>query len=209
MADSMTRYLFTTIPSTLMKLPAIRRGYQKATAKSLVISHLRESEPQTSLPQAEESWSAGVFGVKLALFAVLFSFAATAEDFRDPTRPPASLLATPGAVPGQGATESRPAGLQSIIISESRRAAIIDGKTVELWAKHGNAQLIEVNEDNVVLQGAQTRRVLRLFPDVKMKQRAIQTENASPQSEVLPEDISTTPAAQNETLLSGHPKEEK
>lgn len=165
MADSMTRYLSTTITSTLMK--------------------------------------------QLAFFAVLFSFAATAEDFHDPTRPPDNLLAKPGAVPGQGATESRPAGLQSIIISESRRAAIIDGKTVELWAKHGNAQLIEVNQDSVVLQGAQTRRVLKLFPDVKMKQRAIQTENPSPQSEVLPENISTTPAAQNETLLSGHPKEEK
>ena len=46
-------------------------------------------------------------------------------------------------------------GLQSTIISISRRAAIIDGKTVELWAKHGNARLIEVNEGSVVLQGAE------------------------------------------------------
>lgn len=120
-----------------------------------------------------------------------------AEELPDPTRPPASLSA-PGAAHGQSATESRSSGLQSTIISKSRRAAIIDGKTVELGAKHGNARLTEVNEGSVVLRSARTRRVLTLFPDVKMTQREAKTKSATPESRVQPEEISTVPAAQKE-----------
>src|SRR5574340_1156975 len=124
-----------------------------------------------------------------------------AEELPDPTRPPAMIAETgpaPGASPGQLATESRPSGLQSTIVSKSRRAAIIDGKTVELGAKHGNARLIEVNEGSVVLQGAQTRQVLTLFPDVKIDQKAGRTSNVPPESDVRPEEIGTMPAAQKE-----------
>jgi len=135
----------------------------------------------------------GMMRTFLALPLAIFCIAATAEDLPDPTRPPTMI-----AAPGQGATETQPSGLQSTIISKSRRAAIIDGKTVELWAKHGNAQLIEVNEGSVVLQGAQTRRVLTLFPDVKMLQRAIKPQKASPESGVQPDEIRTEPDASKE-----------
>lgn len=111
--------------------------------------------------------------ILLTLLIVLCSAVASAEDLPDPTRPPAFLMGAgtgsgSGVVPGQWSSGSPSSGLQSTIISESRRAAIIDGKTVELWAKHGNAQLVEVNEGSVVLRTAQTRRTLTLFPDVKM-----------------------------------------
>ena len=150
----------------------------------------------------------GMMRYLLSLSFALLSVAVTAEELPDPTRPPASLV-SPGAAPGHGVTESRPSGLQSTIISESRRAAIIDGKTVEQGAKHGNAQLIEVNEGSVVLRSEQTRRVLTLFPDVKIKQRETKAESATPKSGVQPEEISPMPAAQDEKLLSEHPKEEK
>ena len=116
-----------------------------------------------SLPQAGESWREGFFRTLLILPIALFSIAATAEDLPDPTRLPASIAA-PVAASG---AEAAPAGLQSIIISKTRRAAIIDGETVELGGKHGDARLVAVNESNVVLKGAQERRVLSLFPDVK------------------------------------------
>ena len=92
-----------------------------------------------------------------------------AEELPDPTRPPTSLFA-PVAAGGAEAAPA-PAGLQSIIISRTRRAAIIDGETVELGGKHGDAKLIEVNEGHVVLRGAQGRQVLTLFPDVKITGR--------------------------------------
>lgn len=107
-----------------------------------------------------------LFRTTLTLAAVLFSVPATAEELPDPTRPPASLAA-PVAAPAGEAAAKQPAGLQSIIISKNRRAAIIGGETVELGGKYGDAKLIEVNEGNVVLHSAQGRQVMTLFPDVK------------------------------------------
>src|SRR3989338_2729361 len=89
-----------------------------------------------------------------------------AGELADPTRLPAILAEPVAAV--SGATESQPARLTSILISPTRRAAIIDGETVELGDKHGADRLIEVSEGGVVLKGAQGRQVLTLFPDVKM-----------------------------------------
>ena len=103
---------------------------------------------------------------------VLFAFCATpfvagnAEELLDPTRRPVSLDA--------GAAGKPSLGLQSIIISKNRRAAIIDGETVELRGKHGDATLIEVSENGVVLQGSQGRQVLTLFFDVKIMQKEMQ-----------------------------------
>lgn len=107
------------------------------------------------------------FHTALALTMALFFVAATAEELPDPTRPPASLAASVIA-PASGVAANQPAGLQSIIISKNRRAAIIDGETVELGGKHGDAKLIEVNEGRVVLRSAQGRQVMTLFPDVKI-----------------------------------------
>ncbi len=98
-----------------------------------------------------------------ALLALALPMCVSAEELSDPTRPPASIMA-----PAEAGNEAQPAGLQSIIISGHRRAAIIDGETVELGGKHGDATLIEVNEGSVVLKGSQGRQVLTLFPGVKM-----------------------------------------
>ncbi|MFZ2540760.1 MAG: hypothetical protein WAW75_03180 [Gallionella sp.] len=152
-----------------------------------------------------------------ALLIFLYAAAASAENFPDPTRPPAWLLGTasmPGNQAGQSAGESRASGLQSTIISASRRAAIIDGNTVELWGKHGSAQLIEVNEGSVVLQRAQTKRVLTLFPNVHMKLKEIKTIKTSPASEAQPIEIrpeadGTAAEMLYKKRLSGHQEEEK
>lgn len=101
-----------------------------------------------------------------------------AEELPDPTRPP-TMISIPTAAEGK----NLPPGLQSVIISKSRRAAIIDGETVELRGKHGDATLIEVTESSVVLQGAQGRQVLTLFPDVKIMQKEIQATPKLPVKE--------------------------
>lgn len=134
---------------------------------STALSRLRERGLWLPLPQAGEGWGEGIFRIMLALFVALFSVAATAGELPDPTRPPASIAA-PVAAAGSGAIENQPVGLQSVIISKTRRAAIIDGETVELGGKHGDAKLTEVNEGSVVLRGVQGRQVMTLFPDVKM-----------------------------------------
>jgi len=100
-----------------------------------------------------------------------------AGELADPTRLPAILFEPVAAA--SGAAESQPTRLSSIIISRTRRAAIIDGETVELGDKHGDDRLIQVNEGGVVLKGTQGRQVLTLFPDVKMVSR--REVNARPQ----------------------------
>ncbi len=96
----------------------------------------------------------GAAALRLAVFVFCFlpSVFCCAEELPDPTRPPAEL-----AAPAGGAAASQLPGLQSIIISRDRRAAIIDGKTIELGGKYGDSKLIEVNEGNVVLGSAQGR----------------------------------------------------
>jgi MSHA biogenesis protein MshK len=59
-------------------------------------------------------------------------------------------------------------GLQSIIISPRHRAAVINGEIVVLGGKIGDATLVEVNNKSVVLQGAQGKRVMELFPGVHL-----------------------------------------
>ena len=166
----------------------------------------------------------------VSIFCLLISVLCPlyAEDFPDPTRPPASIFAPAsgaGAGAGQEATENhQTSGLHSIIISETRRAAIIDGQTVELWGEHGGARLIEVNEGGVVLQRAQNRQVLTLFPDVKITRKKapdktssntelpgtkLQVKQPLSASKVQSRKHKTKPTANHEKLLSGHQKEEK
>lgn len=118
-----------------------------------------------------------VFAVRGSLFMVcglLLPVFAGAAELVDPTLPPASI-ATPLAE--EGATVVQAAGLQSIIIGKLRRAAIIDGDAVELGGRHGEAKLVEVKQDYVVLRGPQGRQVLRLFPDVKIIPKSVETES--------------------------------
>ena len=90
-----------------------------------------------------------------------------AEALVDPTKPPDEI----GIRTGGGAAD--PNVLQSIIISPARRAAIINGQTVELGGKAGDVRLIEINEKGVVLQGENGRQVLTLFPDVKINKKTV------------------------------------
>ena len=91
--------------------------------------------------------------------------ATLAEVLPDPTTIPAEVRA-PVAADGEAAPDS---GLQSIIIAPGRRAAIINGQTVEQGGKYGDARLIRVNESSVVLRGPQGKQVLRLFPGVEIR----------------------------------------
>ncbi|MDX8400103.1 MAG: hypothetical protein R8K20_07620 [Gallionellaceae bacterium] len=96
-----------------------------------------------------------------------FSLLTSAEVLIDPTKPPAEIGIQPEALPAEVAT------LQSIIISPLRRAAILNGQTVELGGKIGGVTLIEVSESGVVLQGKGGRQVLTLFPNVRIDKKII------------------------------------
>ncbi|HEX5364875.1 MAG TPA: hypothetical protein VFW59_11455 [Gallionella sp.] len=115
----------------------------------------------------------GIALLALALALALSGQSALAESLSDPTRVPAAIA---DPVASGAAVAEQTTGLQSVIISKSRRTAIIDGETVELGGKHGDAKLIEVREGSVVLMGAQGRQVLTLFPAVKITRKDIQAK---------------------------------
>ncbi|MBI5658366.1 MAG: hypothetical protein HZC43_02185 [Nitrosomonadales bacterium] len=111
-----------------------------------------------------------------AVFCLLSPAPCYAEELPDPTRPPAEISA-----PSAPAAAPQESGLQSVIISPSRRAAIINGQMIGLGAKLGDAKLVEVNESGVVLQGPQGRRALALFPGVELKKKAAPPERKNPE----------------------------
>jgi MSHA biogenesis protein MshK len=160
---------------------------------------------------------AGVFCFLSAVF-----FSVHAETLPDPTRPPADVMTVSGARHDRGGESS--SGLRSIIISQKRRAAIIDGKTVELGEMHGNARLVEVNAGSVVLQRGKNRQVLTLFPRVKItRMETADTEPTKMESsnhkaqadrpgkadKIDQVEHESTPVTHDEKRLTGHPKEEK
>lgn len=106
------------------------------------------------------------YAAQLSVLCLLSSVFCHAEDLPDPTRPPAGL----GAPQAQEAAP-RESGLQSLFISPVRRAAIINGQTVELGGKLGDSKLVEISESSVVLQGPQGRRTLALFPEVGLTKK--------------------------------------
>lgn len=107
------------------------------------------------------------FGLFALLFSCVVPLAARGDVLSDPTRPPGGF---DGSASSSGqAGYPRVRGLQSVIISPAHCAAIIDGKTVKLGAKHGAEKLVEVSERGVVMQGEHGRRALTLFPAVSMK----------------------------------------
>jgi MSHA biogenesis protein MshK len=93
----------------------------------------------------------------LALLAVLAP--AWAQGLTDPTRPP-NAVADPAQDAGGGTQ------LQSVLISQGRRRAIINGNMVALGDTVGEAKVVKITETEVVLQKGSETEVLKLYPAV-------------------------------------------
>lgn len=86
----------------------------------------------------------------------------------DPTRPP--------EVAGEraGAPERKPAGpqLQSVLISPTRRIAVISGSAVPLGGRYGEATVASISEAAVVLKYRNRRQqTLHLVPEAQKRLR--------------------------------------
>ena len=122
-------------------------------------------------------------GLRMLLAALLLCAPqiAAAEALPDPTLPAIDLNSSgTGSAADAVPDDAVPRGLQSVIISPQYRAAIINGETVSLGGKYGDSRLVEVRENSVVLQNAQGKRVLELFPKVSIrKNEAVQRERGT------------------------------
>ncbi len=89
-----------------------------------------------------------------------------AEILRDPTRPPAALEPMPEG------TVSAPASgpvLQSVLVSSGRRVAIISGQSVSLGEKFGEARVVKITENEVLLRRGTDLQTLKLFPGIEKR----------------------------------------
>lgn len=95
----------------------------------------------------------------LVALAALGALQASAQALVDPTRPPNAPM---------GEAEAAVSGtqLQSILISSSRRLAIINGATVALGGMVGEAKVVRITETEVTLQKGDEKEVLKLYPGI-------------------------------------------
>jgi hypothetical protein len=107
------------------------------------------------------------------LAGAIGSAPALAQIETDPTRPPVEIAVEAPAGPVAASQ------LQSVMISPTRRSAIINGVVVELGGKYGDAVLTRVAEDEVVLGSGASRQVLKLYPAVQ-KVEVAQIEPVAP-----------------------------
>lgn len=111
-----------------------------------------------------------------ALTAVsLLPVPAAAQALADPTRPPAAL----GSSAADSDKPEEPPALQSVLISPQRRVAIINGRSVQVGDKVGQARVARILENEVVLRDGKEVQVLKLFPQVEKKSAAGRGEKAS------------------------------
>ncbi len=101
---------------------------------------------------------------RLIALCLLAATAAVAQGLSDPTRPqsaPEERAASPAEVPA-----SR---LQSVLISPARKLAVIDGQTVALGGRIGDATVISIAPTQVILQAGATYQTLKLLPGIEKK----------------------------------------
>jgi len=123
-------------------------------------------------------------GQSLLIAALAMGGAAPAAGqsaLNDPMRPPSALDAAPAA----SGPAAKPAanGLQTIILHrKGKPIAVINGVSVELGGKIGEARLVKLSDSEAVLQGPQGREVLRLTPAAGKKTPAADPPKPAPRA---------------------------
>lgn len=84
----------------------------------------------------------------------------------DPTRPPGGMAESAESVGSGGPV------LQSVMLSPSRKVAVISGEVVALGGRYGGARLVRLTESEAVLKNGADVTVLRLHPLVEKRATA-------------------------------------
>ncbi len=102
----------------------------------------------------------------LALVVALGAPRSLAQGLNDPTRPP---LGIPGAGAFDPALSSSPA--QVVIVSKDRSQATINGRTVSLGGRYGDATLVRISDEEIVLQRREATEIIKLYSSVQRTKR--------------------------------------
>ena len=99
----------------------------------------------------------------LGVVLVLVSAVALAQAMSDPTRPPTGYAEADAGTAASGLV------LQTVMITPTLKAAIINGEMVKLGGKFGSARLVKITESEVVLKDGEESQVLKLYPGVEKR----------------------------------------
>lgn len=138
---------------------------------------------------SEHAAAAWALSAVLALMPAI----AAAQAMTDPTRPPGAFAT--GDPDAAGDVGGGPV-LQSVMISPTRKAAIISGEMVKLGEKFGDAVLVKVAENEVVLKTGDATQVLKMYPGVEKREAAPAEVKRAPRG-------SKTPRGGGEPAASG------
>lgn len=114
------------------------------------------------------SASVDTLKIGVCLYGVMLLFAGTpfAQGLTDPTRPPPAWEI--GREQDSRQADSGPV-LQSVLISPTRKVAIINGETLRQGEKFGASRVVKITESEVVLQSGHETKVLKLFPKIEKR----------------------------------------
>lgn len=104
----------------------------------------------------------------LLLIVSLAALPVNAQGLNDPTRPPPEILGE-AAAGADAAPGGSPA--QVVVISSDRRQATINGRTVALGGRYGDATLVSISDAEIVLQKGDSTEIIRLYSSVNRKMR--------------------------------------
>jgi MSHA biogenesis protein MshK len=105
--------------------------------------------------------------LSLALIISLGAPSTFAQGLNDPTRPPREILG--GKDFGEPPANLSPA--QVVIISTDRRQVTINGQTVALGGRYGNATLVRISDEEIVLQRPEATETIKLYSSVQRTKR--------------------------------------
>jgi MSHA biogenesis protein MshK len=98
----------------------------------------------------------------MLVLALATASGAFAQVLSDPTRPPSFSPATENP-------RNEASRLQSVLISPGRKLAVIDGRTVKLGERVGDARVVAIAPAQVILQRGAEYQTLKLHPGVEKK----------------------------------------
>ena len=100
--------------------------------------------------------------------ALTLSAGSSAQTLIDPTRPPFELIAAAaGAGKGGAAGAATRPRLESILLSSTRKGAIINGQYVPLGGSFGKSTVVDVMATGVTLETGRKLEVLQLYPPLE------------------------------------------
>jgi hypothetical protein len=112
--------------------------------------------------------------------ALALSAGSTAQALTDPTRPPLELM----SAAADGAASRTP--LQSILLSSTRKGAIINGQYVPLGGTYGKAKLVKITATGVTLRSERGLEVLQLYPPMEKPSAASGAEGKPEKAAIRP-----------------------